>query len=110
MNRKKPYYAVLAVIALMLYLNIGWVFATYFAEHILPHEPETLWQTFWAGGFGIFAGGNPHPYNNMIGFYAIATTWPLIVLMILGSWIVEAGYFLFLLIFGGGLAKLIGLA
>ena len=103
---RKVVFWTLVVVLLAVYLNIGWTIGAYYETNILPHKPQTTWQTVWAGGFGFLAGNNP----DAGGFPIIAMLlWPTIVLIWLGSWLVFGLYYLGWLIFAGGLAKLVGL-
>mgnify|MGYP001580620174 FL=1 len=95
------------LVALTIYLNIGWTIGAYYETNILPHKPQTTWQTVWAGGFGFLAGNNP----DAGGFPIIAMLlWPTIVLIWLCSWLVFGLYYLGWLVFAGGVGKLLGLA
>lgn len=103
----------LFLFGLAVYLNIGWVIGTYNYDNIKvvnPSEIDTAAEKFMAGPNILFNYGTlKHPDNKLGEQIVCSILWPIIILFIIICWIFYGLYFLFFLIFVGGIAKLLGL-
>lgn len=105
----------LFLFGLALYLNIGWVIGTYnyHITYVNPSEIESVTDKFMAGPNLIF---NHHTLENQhkkIDQISYSVLWPVMIFFTIICWIFYGLYyglcFLSWLIFGGGIAKLLGL-
>lgn len=107
-ERMKNFRFFLALIVLLtIYLNVGWALGTYHHNYIIGHEPETAWQTFWAGGWGFWA--TKTPSSLIDAQIASLLIWPVMLAITLFSWFAYFFVWFLWLVFAGGLAKLVGL-
>lgn len=104
----------LFLLGLAVYLNIGWVIGTYYYDNINfvnPSEIETDTEKFMAGPNVLFNYDKSLKHQNTkIGEQIMySVLWPILIIFIIICWIFYGLYFLLLLIFAGGIAKLLGL-
>lgn len=108
--KRKAFKILLFVALAALYLNIGWTLGTYYHNHVLYNAPETIAQTI-AKGAGSFL--SPSDISSLLyDQLLLMFVWPFITVLVAGSWILAGlfyvGYYLLWLVFGGGIAKLLG--
>lgn len=102
-----PTRAVLIVIGVAIYLNIGWAIGTYYHYYIFGYEPQTFWQVVWRGGYQTFSGVVSHTLLFDQIFFMFF--WTVVVgLSVPISWVVYAIHNLLWLAGAGGIAKLLG--
>lgn len=102
---------IIIVVLLALYLNIGWVLGTYYHNHVLYQQPQTIAQTMAGGGWGYMSNvqSEREHYSLITNQIVFMLFWPLLMLFIAGSWVFKGVCYILWLIFAGGVAKLLGL-
>ena len=99
----------LLLLALAVYLNIGWAFGTYFSTYIFPETPpQTFWQVVWSGGYGFWNSSSPPREPLLLNQILASLFWPFYVGSVVVSWLIFGLHQLLWLIFWGGIAKLFG--
>jgi len=103
MKRAKRY--LLVLVALTIYLNIGWGVMTYYEKYICQHEAQTFWQKLWAGtnSFWTRCSVAPSPAE----FFTATLVWLFFPLLALISWLFWLIHHALWLIFWGGAYKLL---
>lgn len=98
---------------LALYLNFGWGLGTYVYNNAAYSEPQTLVAEFWAGPnrcMVVELDKSKLKKNRVLEFQIIfSLMWPVMLLFISVVWLSHFAWYLFWLIFWGGIAKLLGL-
>ena len=102
----------LLLVAIAIYLNIGWAVVNYYDNYVLPHgtNAETFWQKVWSGPENNLQNkpnSSPAPFSLFLVFVLI---WPFLPLVSLAAWFFYFIYYALWFIFWGGAAKLLGLA
>lgn len=106
------------LLAGMVYLNVGWMFGTYYNSQVWNAEPTSTFAKILAGGWGLLhtLGKRNDLVSDQVTFSIV---WPAALLVTIFTWIVFgiwqflclvwlAFKFLLWLIFAGGLYELIG--
>lgn len=108
MERKIPRIAMwVAIIA--VYLNIGWALGTYYHNNIFNHPPQTVAQQVLSGA-GHFLTNQTQQHTSLLEDQTVMMFfWPvMILLVVIGSWLGYALYWLLWLVFAGGIVKIFG--
>ena len=105
--------ALILILALAAYLNIGWALGTYFYDEVARKIPESVVSQILSGPRNVLSQSD-RPAHMMIGrtstqvFWSIL--WPALTLLIGVLWLFYGIYYLLWLVFAGGIVKLLGLA
>lgn len=106
---KKLGKALLVLICITLYANIGWVVGSYYHHNVLrtPHEQLTTLGKV-AAGAPVFA-TIPQKSDSVVVAVDFGIFWPVVLVIFAISWIVYFVYYAGWFIFAGGAVKLLGL-
>jgi len=108
----------LAILTLAVYLNIGWAFGTYYTNNVIYAEPDGFVAQIAAGGWAILSDADTYSdvdkleqdkSDDLLLFQILfSTLWPIVFLVIGGTWLTFGAWKLFWLLFAGGIAKSFG--
>ncbi len=104
--------ALIILLAITLYCNIGWVVGSYYSSNITRTSPEQLTTLgkIAAGGWACIAHqpGDTTSYN-ITACVAFGILWPIGLIVVAATWVVYACYYAsWFMVWGGG-GRLLGL-
>ena len=110
---KKVIRWVVAMVALTVYLNIGWAVGTYLHNNVSYSVPQSFTAKVLAGPYSMLSSPSIPEHKRaslLFGQMLCSIIWPLPIMLIPGLlWIVYALSWIAWIVFAGGLAKLFGI-